>query len=498
MKSKKEQIEQYHQADIIEDLPDEVSEQPRLQEISDIEIPEALKDPVEYNELKHRIFEKRPFWQKIPEFSKVAEEEFLTMEFQNKNTATKVDHLDELLEGLVSEEFLGDVRQGMHLAPMNLRLSPYILSLINWDDPYNDPLRTQFIPVASTRRPDHPKLSLDSLSEQEDSPTPGLVHRYFDKVLFLALDVCPVYCRFCTRSYAIGSDTDLVTKLSFKPVPRKWNEAFAYIASRPEVEDVVISGGDSYMLKAHRITQIGKTLLDIPHVRRIRFASKGPSVMPMKIVSDDGWSEALIEVVKHGQKKGKEVALHTHFNHSNEITYVTKQAMDKLFTNGVRVRNQSVLIRGVNDSMEDMVNLVRQLAYINVQPYYVYQHDMVKGTEELRTALKDSIELERNVRGTTAGFNTPTFVMDAPGGGGKRDLHSYEYYDEETGVSVYRSPAVDEKKIYLYFDPIDSLPKSGQVRWKIPREGDKIIEEAIKKSGHSDCRSRNQPNSSRY
>ncbi len=478
------EIEQYHQADTIQELPDKVSEQPKLQEIGNTEIPNPLKEPVEFDELKHRLFEQRPFWQKIPEFRNIREEEFLTTEFQNKNTATKVDHLDELLEGLVSEKFLQDVREGMRLAPMNLRLSPYIVSLIDWENPYGDPLRTQFIPVASTRQPDHPKLLLDSLGEQDDSPTPGLVHRYFDKVLFLALDVCPVYCRFCTRSYAIGNDTDMVTKLSFKPVPKKWNEAFAYIASRPEVEDVVVSGGDSFMLKAHRIKQIGETLLAIPHVRRIRFASKGPAVMPMQILNGGGWTDALIGIVRRGQKVGKEVALHTHFNHSNEISFITKKAMDILFSNGVRVRNQSVLIRGVNDSVDAMVNLVRQLAYINVQPYYVYQHDMVQGTEELRTALKDSIELERNVRGTTAGFNTPTFVMDAPGGGGKRDLHSYEYYDENTGVSVYRSPAVDKEKIYLYYDPIDTLPEGGQLRWKIPGEGKKIVREAIENSDY--------------
>ncbi len=485
-KKKPKKFDEYHQADTIGDLPKDVSEKPKLNEIGETEIPDSLKDPVEYDELKHRLFEKNYFWQKIPEFKNVDEQEFLSTEFQNKNTATKVDHLDELVEGLVSDEFLQDVHEGMRQAPMNLRLSPYIISLIDWDNPIDDPLRVQFIPVASTRRPDHPKLSLDSLAEQDDSPTPGLVHRYFDKVLFLALDVCPVYCRFCTRSYAIGSDTDLVSKLSFKPVPRKWNEAFAYIASRPEVEDVVISGGDSYMLKAHRIRQIGETLLDIPHVRRIRFASKGPSVMPMQIIAGNGWTDALVDVVEHGQKMGKEVALHTHFNHSNEITYITKLAMDKLFSRGVRVRNQSVLIRGVNDTVDDMVNLVRQLAYINVQPYYVYQHDMVKGTEELRTSLAASLELERNVRGTTAGFNTPTFVMDAPGGGGKRDLHSYEYYDEVTGVSVYRSPAVDEEKIYLYYDPIDTLPKEGQLRWKIPREGEKIIKEALENSDYTD------------
>jgi len=482
----KKDLKEYEQAETIEELPDIVSEQPELNRISEVEIPEAIKDPVTTEDLLHRQMVAEPFWQKIPAFKNVSREEFLDVGFQNSNTATKVDHLEELLEDLTSPEFLQDVRAGMHIAPMNIRLSPYIISLMDWDDPYNDPLRTQFLPVASTREPDHPKLTLDSLSEQADSPTDGLVHRYFDKALFLPLDVCPVYCRFCTRSYAIGSDTDQVTKLSFKAVPNKWNKAFAYIASRPEIEDIVISGGDTYMLKPHRIKQIGETLLAIPHVRRLRFATKGPAVMPMKIISEPEWTQAIIDVVNQGREMSKEVVIHTHFNHWKEITSITQEAMDLLFKAGVTVRNQSVLIRGVNDQADDMINLVRQMSFINVQPYYVYQHDMVQGTEELRTSLNDSLELERYVRGTTAGFNTPTFVTDAPGGGGKRDIHSFDHYDETTGISVYRSPSVEDEKVYLYFDPIRSLSEEGKQRWEDPANHDQMIMEAIEASGYED------------
>jgi len=480
------ELKKYDNATTVDDLPNTVAEQPEMKDIADVEIPDAIKEPVTSEDLLHRQMVAEPFWEKIPAFKGVSREEFMDVGFQNTNTATKVEHLDELLEGLVPEEFLEDVYDGMRRAPMNLRLSPYILSLIDWHNPYSDPLRIQFIPVGSTFKQDHPKLTLDSLDEQSDSPTSGLVHRYFDKALFLPLDVCPVYCRFCTRSYAIGSDTDQVTKLSFKAVPNKWNKAFAYIASRPEIEDIVISGGDAYMLKPQRIRQIGETLLAIPHVRRLRFATKGPAVMPMKIISDPEWTQAIIDVVDQGRKMGKEVVLHTHFNHWKEITSITQEAMDLLFKASVTVRNQSVLIRGVNDSADDMVNLVRQLAYINVQPYYVYQHDLVKGTEELRTTLKQSLELERHVRGTTAGFNTPTFVTDAPSGGGKRDIHSYDYYDEETGISVYRSPSVEEERLYLYFDPIYLLPEAGRKLWADPNNHDALIVQAIEKAGYSD------------
>lgn len=136
--------------------------------------------------------------------------------------------------------------------------------------------------------------------------------------------------------------------------------------------------------------------------------------------------------------------------------------------------------------LEPEYDLVKQLSYMNVQPYYVYQHDMVQGVEELRTRIGDTVEIERHVRGATAGFNTPTFVTDVPGGGGKRDVHSYDYYDEVTGVSVYRSPSVDEEKVYLYFDPIDLLPAEGQARWADPQEQDVMIDEAIRAAGLTD------------
>jgi lysine 2,3-aminomutase len=206
----------------------------------------------------------------------------------------------------------------------------------------------------------------------------------------------------------------------------------------------------------------------------------------MKIITDKEWTESIIDVVEQGRKLGKEVVLHTHFNSPNEITSITNDAMTLLFKRGVTVRNQSVLIRGVNDNVDDMTHLVRKLSYMNVQPYYVYQHDMVKGVEELRTRVEDSVELELGVRGTTAGFNTPLFVTDAPGGGGKRDLHSYDYYNKTTGISVYRSPSVDDEKVYLYFDPLDLLPEEGQKLWGDEKNHDDMIKEAIVKSGNKE------------
>jgi len=337
---------------------------------------------------------------------------------------------------------------------------------------------------ASSLRPDHPRLVLDSLHEQQDAPVPGLVHRYVDKALFLALQTCPVYCRFCTRSYAIGPDTEDVDKVHLA-TPNAWDAIFTYIASRPELEDIVISGGDAYQLPPKSIALIGQALLAIPHVRRMRFATKGPAVMPMKLLSDEPWLDALTLVVEEGRKLGKEVAVHTHFNHPNEITEITQRAMQRLFERGIYVRNQSVLINGVNDDEETMELLVKRLSYVNVHPYYVYMHDLVKGVEDLRTSIGRAIEIEKYVRGATAGYNTPAFVCDAPGGGGKRDVHSFEYYDRENGISVFTAPSVKPGKYFLYFDPIAGLPAEAQMRWRSPSAQEEMIAAALERAGAS-------------
>jgi len=454
-----------------------------LAELMDLEVPAALKPVVDPKNYTHRSFRDDEFWRQIPGYADVDRATFLDWKFQNKQSVTSVDKLAATLGNLASPAFIDDVRAGIDRAPMNVRISPYTIALINWADAYRDPLRIQFLPVGSTQLPDHPRLTLDSLHEQADAPTPGLTHRYHDKALFLPLDVCPVYCRFCTRSYAIGGDTDTVHKARLKPDAKRWHTSIAYIASRPEIEDIVVSGGDAYMLPAAHLSTIGHLLLAIPHIRRIRIATKGPAVSPMKILTDDAWVAALFEIANAGRAMGKEVCLHTHFNSPSEITEITRQAMEVLFKGGVTVRNQTVLIRNVNDSVATMTELVRRLSYMNVRPYYVYQHDMVSAVEELRTTVQTNATIERGVRGSTAGFNTPLSIVDLPGGGGKRDIHSFEHYDRTTGISVYRSPAVHAELAYLYFDPVDLLPKEGQERWARPDEHQRMIDEAIGAAG---------------
>lgn len=438
-----------------------------------------LKPRVDEAGLVHTKFCEMPDFRRIPAYREVRDEQFLDYKWQSKHTITRPDKLLAALQGLVSDEFMADATAGFARAPMSVRVSPYLLSLIDWSDPYRDPLRTQFIPVASRLMENHPKLGLDSLHERADAPVPGLTHRYPDKALFLPLDTCPVYCRFCTRSYAVGIDTEEVEKTHFKVDEERWRRAFAYVSERVELEDIVVSGGDAYNLRAEQLGLIGDTLLDMPNIRRIRIATKGPAVMPQKILTDHEWTDTLTRLVDKGRKLHKQVVLHTHFNHPSEITGVTRDAMNKLFERGIIVRNQSVLQRNVNDAPEVMKLLVKRLGHLNVQPYYVYVHDLVQGVEDLRTTLATAIRLEKTVRGLTAGFFTPTFVVDAPGGGGKRDAHSFEHYNRETGISVFEAPSVKPGQKYLYFDPIDLLPEAGQRRWSEPAEHQKMIDEAL-------------------
>lgn len=184
-----------------------------------------------------------------------------------------------------------------------------------------------------------------------------------------ATSVCPTYCMFCTRSYAVGADTDTVTKASLKPTRKRWDAAFAYIESQPGLHDIVVSGGDSYYLTAEHIALIGERLIAIPNIRRFRFATKGLAVAPTRILDgSDGWVDSLIRVSDLAKKAGKAMAVHTHFNHPNEISWITRMASQKLLEAGVTVRNQTVLLRGVNDDVETMSRLIRVLADNHIFP----------------------------------------------------------------------------------------------------------------------------------
>lgn len=427
----------------------------------------------------HRDLRRGEYWRSIPGFAEVGEAEFHSHQFQQKRSITNARQLRETLGTLVPDSFFADLEAGMANAPMALRISPHLLSLVDWEQPLDDPIRTQFLPLRSRQRPNHPMLQLDSLNEQGDSPIPGLTHRYKDKALFLPIDSCPVYCRFCTRSYAIGGDTESVEKLKLHASLSRWEQAFTYIANQPDLEDIVISGGDTFNLKPEHIELIGARLLNMPNIRRIRYATKGLCVMPQKILTDHAWVDALTRVVELGRRLHKDVVVHTHFNHPSEIIGATADAMARLTERGIFVRCQTVLQHGVNSAPETMQLLVRRLGFVNVHPYYVYFHDMVPGVEDLRTSLAAGLHLEKRLRGHTAGFNTPTFVVDTMGGGGKRDAHSYEWYNRQTGIAVFTSPAVKPGKKFLYFDPLETLDEEHQWRWTQVSERRQMVDEAL-------------------
>lgn len=440
------------------------------------------KPPAPSTALGHRDLKEGRFWQAIPAYRDIDEATFLDYRWQGRNSITRIDTLLAAIAGLAPPEFIADAEAGFAHSPMSVRVSPYLLSLIDWSNPYADPLRRQFIPIASQLMPDHPELVLDSLHEQEDAPVPGLTHRYPDKALFLTLDTCPVYCRFCTRSYAVGQDTGMVDKVQINADSARWEQAFSYIASRPELEDIVLSGGDVYNLPAKHIRHLGERLLQLPNIKRLRYATKGPAVMPQKLLTDHEWVQALTDVVKLGRRLRKDVMLHTHFNHPSEITWITREGLGRLVEEGVFIRNQSVLQRGVNDDVDTMRLLCKRLGHVGVHPYYVYIHDLVRGVEDLRTTLRKGIDIEKAVRGATAGFNSPVFVVDTLGGGGKRDAHSYDYYDEETGIAVFSSPNVDPDRQFFFFDPIASLAPQFQARWADPMDRERMIADAAHKA----------------
>ncbi|ATH07896.1 lysine 2,3-aminomutase [Halobacteriovorax marinus] len=436
-------------------------------------------DHSKIRELEHRNFRNDDFWKEIPAWADVSRGEFADHKWQLKNSIRKVEQVEKVLGSKISKEHMDDIKAGQKITPMNIRITPYIFALIDWKDPLSCPLRKQFLPMGSQFLEDHPYYQSDSLGEDVDSPVPMLTHRYPDKVLFLPTTICPVYCSYCTRSRIIGGSTESIEKETYGANQKKWDDVFEYLSNHPKVEDVVVSGGDAFMLTPKQIRYIGENLLRIPHIRRIRLATKGVAIFPQKVLTDDDWFEAVQDIHKLGRSFGKQVVIHTHFSCAKEITKWSQMAMDRLFQAGIVVRNQAVLQEGVNNHVDEMVLLTRQVGYLNIQPYYVYMHDMVPGCEHFRTTLKEAEELEKAVRGTTAGFNTPTFVCDLPGGGGKRHVASYEYYDEENGISVWKAPHVKPGELFTYFDPIHKLSAEAQARWKDPQKRQEMIDAAI-------------------
>ena len=286
------------------------------------------------------------------------------------------------------------------LGTLRMAITPYYLSLINPDDPF-DPVRRQAIPTALELY-QAPEDQLDPLHEDTDSPVPGLTHRYPDRVLFLVTDQCSMYCRHCTRRRFAGQHDTAVPDCQIEG-------CLDYIRKHPEVRDVLLSGGDALMIADEKLEYIISELRKIPHVEIVRIGSRTPVVCPQRI------TPALCNMLK----KYHPIWLNTHFNHPNEITEESKRACAMLADAGIPLGNQTVLLHGVNDCVHVMKKLVQALVYIRVRPYYIYVCDLSMGLTHFRTPVSKGIEIIEGLRGHTSGYAVPTFVVDAPGGGGK-------------------------------------------------------------------------------
>ncbi len=342
-------------------------------------------------------------------------------------------------------ETLEDLKKYIHLTPaeedgvkqtlktLRMAITPYYLSLINPEDP-NDPVRRQAIPTGLETHQSAADL-LDPLHEDSDSPVPGLTHRYPDRVLFLITDQCSMYCRHCTRRRFAGQH-------DCESPAERIDKAIEYIAKTPQVRDVLLSGGDALLVSDQVLESIIKRLRAIPHVEIIRIGSRTPVVCPQRITPE------LVAMLS----KYHPIWLNTHFNHSNEITEESAGACARLANAGVPLGNQTVLLRGVNDSVEVMKKLMCNLVKIRVRPYYIYQCDLSMGLEHFRTPVAKGIEIIEGLRGHISGYAVPTFVVDAPGGGGKIPVMPNYLISQGVGKVILRNY---EGVITTYTEPMD-------------------------------------------
>ncbi|KUG02775.1 lysine 2,3-aminomutase [hydrocarbon metagenome] len=326
----------------------------------------------------------------------VSEAEWNDWKWQVRNRITTVEELKQIV--LLSDQ----EEEGIRSCLKNLRMAitPYYASLI---DPHNsnDPIRKQAIPVPMETEQASCDMQ-DPLDEDKDRPVKGITHRYPDRVLFLITDQCAMYCRHCTRRRMAGA-TD-------QTMPREdLVNALDYIAKTQQIRDVLISGGDSLLVKDDTIAYILERLRRINHVEVIRFGSRTPVVLPQRITDE------LCNILK----KYHPVWFNTHFNHPQEITPESQEACRKLADAGIPLGNQTVLLKGINDCPYIIRKLMHQLVKIRVRPYYLYQCDLSTGIEHFRTPVSKGIEIMELLRGHTSGFAVPTYVLDAPGGGGK-------------------------------------------------------------------------------
>lgn len=356
----------------------------------------------------------------------VPDAEWNDWHWQLRNRITGLAVLEQHLR-LTPEERSGVLLSGHKLA---MAITPYFFNLIDREDPAC-PIRRQVIPRIEEVHYG-PEEMEDPCGEDGNMVAPGLVHRYPDRVLFLVTDRCAAYCRYCTRSRVVSG--------AGGHLDANHEAAIAYIAAHPEVRDVLLSGGDPLLFTDEKLDALLGRLRAIPHVEFLRIGTRIPIFLPQRV------TDSLVRVLARHHP----VWMSIHVNHPGELTAESRAALDRLANAGVPLGNQSVLLRGVNDSAEVMRELVHKLLLCRVRPYYLYQCDLIRGSAHLRTSVAEGVDIINELRGHTTGYAVPQYVVDGPGGGGKIPLNPEYLLAHDGGSLVLRNFKGD---IYEYPEP---------------------------------------------
>lgn len=346
--------------------------------------------------------------------------------WQIKNSARSIEQLSRYIR--LSENEVRPEAENCQTLP--LRITPYYISLLDRENPEQS-LRKSVVPVFDEFLV-HQGEASDPLSEEHDSPVPNVVHRYPDRVLFLVTGFCSTYCRYCTRTRMVAKDKCHIGV-------KAWEAGLGYIEKHKEIRDVLISGGDPLTMPDLHVEYLLSRLRNIPHVEIIRIGTKVPVVLPQRI------TRPLVSMLK----KYHPLFMSIHFTHADEITPEVKEACEKLSNAGIPLGSQTVLLKGINDSIPVMKKLMHALLMIRVKPYYMYQCDPVVGTHHFRTTIDKGLSIMRGLRGFTSGYAVPTYVVDAPGGGGKIPLLPNYYLGREEDYSLLKNY---EDKVFRYPD----------------------------------------------
>jgi lysine 2,3-aminomutase len=439
--------------------------------------PTEVSQPIAYPPAREFV---EPDWTRIPAYRGVSQKDWEGALWQRQHTIKNLRELKAALGDLLPTSLAESIaRDQATRATMSMLIPPHMINTMQVEDLWRDPVRRYMAPAADDREeewPSHPFAARDSLHEADMWAVEGLTHRYPTKVLAELLSTCPQYCGHCTRMDLVGNDVPQVEKTRFTvPQGERYEQILAYLRRTPSVRDVVVSGGDIANLPITRLEPFVSALIDIPHIRDIRLASKGMAGLPQHFLQDSVL-EGLERLARKAVARGVDLALHTHINHAQQITPLVGRVARKLLDIGFRdVRNQGVLLRGVNATAQDLLELCFMLLdHAKIMPYYFYMCDMIPNSEHWRLAVFEAQALQHDIMGYLPGYATPRIVCDVPFVG-KRWVHQTTEYDRERGISYWtknyrtsleRDAADSLDRRYEYYDPIYTLPPAGQDWWR--------------------------------